>query len=84
KLHDYLIDKGIQVTLFYDVNPRLKGVYKRNKQVVVLSEQSSVTNGMKFMAPCLIAVSARGARRQIDSFLSAQKLQNGADYLFVA
>ncbi len=83
KLHDHLKDNGVSVSHFYDVNPKLAGTKKRGKPVIVLNEKSH------FEAPgarsvCLVAVSSRGARTNIETFMKAHNRSNGRDFILAA
>ncbi|NND82756.1 MAG: glycosyltransferase [Gammaproteobacteria bacterium] len=82
KLHDYLTDEGLHVAGFYDVNPRMIGVKKRNKTVLIVDPEKQKIVAPD--APVLIAVSARGARQDIRKYLANCDWREGRDFVCVA
>lgn len=89
KLHDYLQEFGLPIDSFIDVNPKMHDRKKRNKTIKLVN--SSLKNSADTIDPryfcdtvVIVAVSARGARTEIDSFLRSTGLRVGIDYVLAA
>ena len=78
-MHDALIEEGVAVRAFIDVNPRLVGREKRGRPVLSMEEAKNAGDAL-----ILGAVGARGAREKIREALRAMGKIEGPDFLFVA
>ena len=78
-LCDALVEEGVRVDAFIDIDPRKVGGRKRGRPVLPAEAAPGVT-------PALVvaAVGARGARADIRGLLEGYHLSEGWDYLFAA
>lgn len=84
KMYDYLLEHGIEAAYFIDINPRLAGRQKRNKEIKLIEPSLKVSQLDALTEVLLIAVSARGARDQIRKLLEKTKKRPMRDYVFLA
>ena len=93
KLHDYLIEysstHAISIDSFYDINSKMRGREKRQKPVYVVeignSRDSLAMDRFKQTGNLLlVAVGARGARSEMNQYLSFCGLEIGVDYILMA
>ena len=84
KFHDLLENEGISVIGFVDINPRLVGRKKRNKNVTVINSSPNERVLNKFRAMNIIAVSTRGARAQINDLLMSFGWQPHREFILAA
>jgi len=84
KVHDYLEQHDIRVTSFIDINPKQIGSTKRGKPVTIIQQHNIDLDITKQQRPLIIAVSARGARQEIETVLIKQDLKALDDYILVA
>lgn len=77
-LHDALIEENISITAFVDISKKIIGRTKRDKPVLSAYDLKPSNNLI------LTAVSARGARTDIDLFLQQHGFILGEDYLNMA
>lgn len=77
--HDLLVAEGGEIAGFIEVHPRRIGGRKRGLPVWGVEKASDWRDG-----PILVAVGARGARRDIRAFFDEHGRREGEDYLFVA
>lgn len=84
KLHDYLQHLGIQTHRFVDVNPKLEGRQKREKNVSIVSRKLTHTQVAEISCMVLVAVSTRGAREEIKNTLLEVKLVEMRDFILMA
>ena len=81
-LYDILLEQGIEVEAFIEVNPRRVGGLKRGLPVMHFSEIKKYT--LANNALIIGAVGARGARAKIRQALLDMGKEEGADFLFAA
>jgi glycosyltransferase involved in cell wall biosynthesis len=79
EMYDLLVAEGAGIDGFVDVHPRRIGGTKRGLPVWPIERALSWDRGM-----LLVAVGARGARKEIREFLHQGDRREGQDYLFVA
>ena len=84
KLHDLLEANGIQVTGFFDVNPKIKNRQKRNKLIKVFDNIDELDAGELKRNVCLAAVGARGASGLLDQLFRRNGLVINQDYILTA
>ena len=88
KLHDYLEQSGLPVAGFIDINAKLKGRQKRSKPVAVLEQDPSDSQLVAHLdqkrSIIIAAVSTRGARERIRTYLNKSSLVEQQDYIFAA
>ena len=77
-LHDALTEQGIEISAFIDISKKMIGRKKRNK-LVLDAYQLKPSNEL-----VLTAVSARGAREEINQYLEQQHFINGEHYINLA
>ncbi len=88
KMHDALEARGLKIESFFDVNPKMRTRLKRGKTVHIVEpnsdEQFAPEECLEMSQIVLVAVSARGARREIRQYLCQQGWQESQHFLFVA
>jgi len=84
KLHDYLLEHGITINGFVDINPKLNGGRKRDKPVHVLSLEPSKAELHALKPFAVIAVGSRGARDMIRRACGLANLLELEDFVFAA
>jgi glycosyltransferase involved in cell wall biosynthesis len=88
KLHDYLELNGLPVAGFIDINEKLRDRQKRSKAVQILqrlpNDQQLNAHIDQKQSIIIAAVSARGARERIRTYLTSSNLVEQRDYIFAA
>ncbi|RBP49191.1 glycosyltransferase [Arenicella xantha] len=84
KLHDGLLQNNVHVVQFVDINPKLKNRTKRQKPIYIIGTTPSESELRAISTPCLIAVSARGARQRIYTALNQAGLTEMQDFILAA
>lgn len=84
KLHDGLESCGLQVTHFYDINPKLATRTKRGKQVLVAELPIAPAFLESLQRPTLLAISRRGAAQEMADLCVLNGLMPLLDFMQVS
>jgi NADH/NAD ratio-sensing transcriptional regulator Rex len=84
KLHDYLESFGVEVTHFYDINPKLANRTKRGKKVYVAELPVTGKFFQSIKQPLLIAINIRGAAQEMAGLCCDAGLKPFKDFIQVA